>query len=104
MYQDGFFVISMLPITPTARRPRRTRTDTFSFQDYLLNDIAATVLFNWLGWLDSNQRQHRAWPGQSRQRSTTSPHPNMVHPQRVELCVPAYKAGPQDRRGQGAYK
>jgi len=26
----------------------------------------------------------------------------MVLPQRVELCVRAYKARPQDRRGQGA--
>ena len=43
MYQDGFFVISMLPIAPTARRPCRTRTDISSFQDYLLNDIAVTV-------------------------------------------------------------
>lgn len=28
----------------------------------------------------------------------------MVQPQRVELCVPAYKAGPQYRRGRAAYK
>lgn len=30
--------------------------------------------------------------------------PHMVLPQRVELCVRAYKARPQDRRGQGVYK
>lgn len=30
-------------------------------------------------------------------------HGHMVLPQRVELCVRAYKARPQDRRGQGVY-
>lgn len=30
-------------------------------------------------------------------------YPNMVRPQGVEPCVPAYKTDPQNRRGQGAY-
>ena len=58
MYQDGFFVISMLPIAPTTQRPCRTRTDISSFQDYLLM-ILLQPSSKWLGWLDSNQRQRK---------------------------------------------